>query len=195
MKRLVPALALLLAACGSNLQSMDVQKYFAQNPLAAEEAATALGQVYVSMIVDEKAELEKNDLFDEVDGMRVAAGKAIEDATRERKNGLLGQFIPHKQFTRGFVLVRPKDGIIFTGTTFESAPGPDLHLFASELSDPREGVFPDDSAVDLGLMGYTYGPQTMTFDATLWNDNFRSLIIYDVKLKRLYGFAQIGPQI
>ncbi len=195
MKRLVPALALLLTACSNNLQSMDVQSYFANNPVAAEEAATALGQVYVGMIVNEKAELQKNDLFDEVDRMRAEAGAAIEAATRERKNGLLGQFIPFKQYTAGVVVVRPKDGIIFTGTTFESDPGPDLHLYASVVSDPREGVFPDESAKDLGLMGFTYGPQTMTFDATLWNDDFRTLIIYDAKLKRVYGFAQVGPQI
>ncbi len=195
MKRVLPALVLLLTACSNNLQSMDVHNYYSSNPLAAEEEATALGQVMVKMIVEDKAELQKNDLFDEVDRMRLEAGEQIERATKERKNGLLGQFVPHKQIALGFVLVRPTAGMIFTGTTFESDPGPDLHLFGSTLVDPRAEAFPSAESVDLGTMGFTYGAQTMKFDPKLWNQDFRTIVLYDLKLKRIYGFAQLSPQI
>lgn len=188
-------LPLILAGCSSNVQSMDVRNYYNQNPLAREETETAFGQVMVNMIVGEKAELQKNDLFNEVDRMRLEAGKRIEEATKERKNGLLGQFVPHKQRTAGFVLLRPKEGVIFTGTTFESDPGPDLHLYGSTVQDPRSEAFPDTEAKDLGTMGFTYGALTMHFDPKLWNNDFRTLILYDKKLKRVYGFAQLSPQI
>ncbi len=186
---------LLLAGCGKPLQNVDIQKYYGSNPLVEEQRATELTQVMVNMIVNEKAALLEDDLFDEVDRMRLDSGKKTEVATKDRKNGLLGQWNPHKQRALGFTLVRPKEGVIFTGTTFESDPGVELHIFATKTVDPRTVEFPDTDSKDLGLLLFPYGAQTLTFDPALWNEDFRTLVLYDVKLKRVYGFLQLGVQI
>lgn len=199
MKKSLIALSALLLLAGCNktepLQRTDIQAYYEGNPLAREQVAANATRVMVGMLVNERESLRQNDLFDEVDALRLEWGKKEEEAMKDRKNGLLGSFIPVSQEAFGRILVRPAEGIIFTSTAFSVDPGPQLRLFATKSVDPRGKEFPDADSVDLGVVPFPYGPQTFRFRPNLWQEGMLTLVLYDTKLERMYGFAQLSPQL
>lgn len=197
MNRLLPfSLVLLtLSACSASNTATDVGNEHIRNPLVAEQYWSDLTDTMVNLMVNEKAELEKAKLTSYVDGIRQQAHKMSQEALADRKKGLLGEFARMKQDVQGYVLVRPEDGTLFTGSNFESDPGPSVHIIFTEMLDPRTGEFPDESSYDIGELSSPYGPQQYVFDASKWKKEYITVALYDIRLKRLYGFAQIRPQV
>ena len=67
-----------------------------------------------------------------------------------------------------------------------------MHLFLSESVDPRDIEFPDDSSVDLGPILSPYGAQRYAVPTTDPPQRYRTAVLWDMKLERLYGFAQLS---
>ena len=114
------------------------------------------------------------------------------NATIEQLDGKSGHFIKWKEFTMGEVLFTyPK---LYLGPTFETTPGPNLHLYLTTEVDPRDVEFPDETAVDIGVPLSPYGAQTYEVPELEDPSLFRTAVLWDKKLERLYGFAQLSER-
>lgn len=194
MKKLLSVLLVipfLLTGCSGAATS--VRDVHMSNPLVAEEYWTELTQTMVDLILNEKADLQKQGTFELVDGLRQEYLKRTQEAIAKRKTGLLGSFVSIKQNVGGVVLVE-KTGKIYLSANFLSDPGPSLHWYLTEANDPRDGTFPDSTALDIGEEQSPYSAQTYSFNPANWRKDFRTLALYDKTLKRLYGFAQLSIQ-
>jgi hypothetical protein len=182
-------LLLALAACGGPAVSADAEARL-QNPLYAQR--------YWAELVDRMTmmQIQKDPLLEDAGKAAVAESTKQDALTRERaadaevRKGLNGVFIPIKEATEGQVLLL--DGTLWFGTTFVAYPGPDLHVFLTAAVDPRDVAFPDSTALDLGLLTSPYGDQKYVLPASDKDKPFRTAVLWDVKLGRLYGFAQLA---
>ena len=86
------------------------------------------------------------------------------------------------------------EGHLYFGPTFLTLPGPSLHVFMTKAVDPRDVAFPDPSAVDLGLLKTPYGTQSFDMPATVTLPGYRTVVLWDTRLKRLSAFAQLKVQ-
>ena len=67
--------------------------------------------------------------------------------------------------------------------------------FGFRLVDPRDVVFPDITSIDLGRIDYPYGAMSLPVHAKAdAAKNLRSVVLWDAKLKRLHGFAQLSAR-
>jgi len=182
---------LLLGACSRGEISTET-KALLENPLYAEW--------YYNDIVDDLTTLAiRNDPM-----LKDAARKAAADAARkeaaeksrevvqQRQKGRLGQFRGPEQIVEGKALLL--GDTLFFGPDFLSIPGPELHVYLSEMLDPREAAFPDASVLDLGLLKSPYESQNYTIVEPKDLTNYRTVVLWDTKLRRLYAFAQLQVQ-
>ena len=77
------------------------------------------------------------------------------------------------------------------GTKFESSPGVSLRVYLTTVVDPRDVVFPDDTALDLGTLKNAFSAQSYNVPEVENPKLYRTAVIWDTKLDRLYGFAQL----
>lgn len=189
MKRLLIVLPLLLAACAKESVTEPLQSRV-QNPLYAER--------YYDTLVDRMVELDiQNDPLLEDDGKRslvhrtrLDALEKAKDATRKQHEGTMGTMIGIKEFARGEVLFL--DSTLYLSPDFETAPGPELHMLLTTVVDPRDTpVFPDPTSKDLGRIESAYGAQAYAVPPVEKPTLYRTLVLYDTKLGRIYSFAQL----
>ncbi len=191
MKRLFVLLLplLVLAGCASKPPQLTLEEALL-NPLFAEQ--------YYDMLVDLIVELEikKDPLLEDkrkkatADEARRDALAKAKEATKVQREGTMGGFVPAKEFAKGEVLYR--ENRLFLGSTFETSPGPSLHLFLSTVVDPRDTAFPDDTSIDLGRLESAFGAQQYSVPPM---DNpllYRTVVLFDTKFERIYGFAQLS---
>ena len=67
-----------------------------------------------------------------------------------------------------------------------------MRVYLTTAVDPRGVNFPDASALSLGLLQTPYGAQEYAFDESDSNPEFRTVVLYDTRLERIYGFAQLS---
>ena len=180
----------LLAACNTTAYSPDA-KALLQNPLFAELYSEQLVDTMVNLEIYEdpvlQDEAKKKVASDAKEQWLAVARKARAD----QREGLIGQFVPMKEYAEGEVLY--KDDMLHFSPPFITTPGPDLHVWISTVVDPRDAEFPDPTAIDVGPMHVPYGAQTMPVPAVEDPKAYRSVVLWDNALGRLWGFAQISP--
>ena len=160
------------------------------NPLYAEQ--------YYDILLDRMVELDIQDdpLMQDaskaalVDNTRLDALKKAKEATQRQREGTIGQFIGASEEVRGEALY--VDNMLYFGPTFETYPGPELHVFLSTVVDPRDVAFPDDTSMDLGRVESAFGAQSMAVPEVENPLLYRTVALWDTKLERLYGFAQLA---
>ena len=193
MKNLLPVLtatSLLLTSCGGSVQTKTLQDHL-KNPLYAERYYDTLVDTLVELDIQNDPLLKDAGKKATVDSVRRDALAKAKAATASQHSGATGQFIGAKEFVKGRVFFI--DSTVYLGPEFEATPGVELHLILSQTVDPRDGKFPDDSAIDVGPILSAYGEQSYVLDKKLDKpDLYRTLVLYDKKLERVYGFAQLA---
>ncbi|MFA7681492.1 MAG: hypothetical protein WCX61_00510 [Candidatus Peribacteraceae bacterium] len=190
------ASVLLLAGCTSTSSStthpyqMTTDERL-QNPIYAE--------AYAEHMVDRMTELfiQQNPLIEDDSKRRIAETTKDEWLARARterarqKEGRLGNFVEVDEYARGPVILL--DGILYFGLSFETEPGPGLHVFLTNALDPRDVEFPDETSVDLGLLLSPFDAQYYVVPPVEDSaPQLRTVVLWDTKLERLYGFAQLS---
>jgi hypothetical protein len=121
----------------------------------------------------------------------IGRGKDIAESARFiQGQGIFGTIIPIKGDTTGIALY--VDDTLYLSSDFSSDPGPSIHVYLTTIVDPRDAVFPDASTVDLGELQAVYGAQQYAVPQQKNTADLRTFVLYDTKLKMLYGFAQIS---
>lgn len=173
----------LFAGCGQKQLAPE------NNTLLQSQRLEELADTLANIIITQEP-ASKDDAMREMITKEIAKAKealAVEQAAQ--KNGLSGPFLSVMEAVQGNVLLQ--NGTLYFSSDFYSRPGVSLHLYLTTAVDPRDVTFPDVSAVDLGEITYPFGP--MAFAVQGKNaENMRTAVLWDTKLKRLYGFAQLS---
>lgn len=186
---------LLLVACNSNndlqAQSRDT---LLKNPLYLELYSEQLVdtmvnlEVYGDPLIEDEA---KKKIADTTKEYWLAESKKARKAQRQSSKG---ELITMKEYVTGEVMFTKDGSAVHFGPTFTSTPGPSVHAFISSTIDPRDVEFPDPTAIDLGEILIPYGAQSFYPEQRIVDAmKYRTIVIWDTKLERLYGFAQISP--
>jgi len=190
MKYLLPILSasFLLTGCFQSEQMTTAERMV--NPLFAERYAEAM--------IGRMTELEiQNDPLLEDEEKRQLALKTKEhwmklarEARKTQQEGKNGFFVTVKEYTQGEALLL--GNTLYFDTTFETDPGPTLHVFLTTRIDPRDVEFPDETSVNVSPLSSPYGAQRYTLTQTDSLDELRTVVLFDTKLGRIYGFAQLS---
>lgn len=183
------ALAVLaLAACGS-ADRYPSTATLEQNPLFVYARESLLVQHLTDIEIAGKAATGSLTTY------KQTALRAAQDAQAHMQGGWLGTFVPAADDVMGTALLLP--GTLFIGPSFVMPPTPATHVYLSGAVDPRDGDFPDTTAVDLGPLPSPFGAMAFPLPAgTTVDGTLRTVVIYDEAMKRLVGFAQLekAPQ-
>lgn len=187
----VATLALLLAGCGPKAESPSVELLLG-NPLFAERYSEEMVDVLTELEIMADPILEDEGKKTQVANVKTDWLEIARNARSLQRKGLEASLITIGAFTQGDVLLL-ENGLYF-GPTTEIAPGPSLHVYISTEIDPRDVVFPDPSAKDLGVLPLPYGASAMSLpDDTGDLIKYRTVVLWDTILNRIYGFAQLSP--
>lgn len=184
------SLAIALVGCSQTQYTPD-QSALLNNPLYAEQYSEQMVDRMVNLEIFNDPILEDRAIKNYADDTKEQWLKVAKTARALQREGLKGTLIPMQEYVEGEVLYH-NDTVHFA-PHFIVAPGPSLHVFLTKVIDPRDDVFPDETAIDLGFMAVPYAAQSFAVPPVETPEEYRALVLYDVKLKRLYGFAQINP--
>ncbi len=177
------SLTLLLAACGTG--SWPAPADLAQNPLYVYAEQSLLTQHLANV------EIKDGQGSGSLAGQRQVSIRASQDAQAIIASGWSGMFVPAADEVSGAALLL--DGTLFFGPDFMLPPGLDVHVYLSSAVDPREGVFPDETALDLGRLATPFGAQAIALpQGTPTDGTLRTVVLRDEALGRLMSFAQLS---
>ncbi len=192
MKKTVPILfflPLLLAACSSGIARVSLQQRL-QDPLFAERYWAELNERMQDMYINKDPLLNDKAKKDLVEDTRQKAIVQEHANTELQKQGMKGTFLTVTEATDGEVLLI--HNVLYLGTSFATYPGPALHLYLTTIADPRSTPFPDKTALDFGTLDSPYGSQAYPVPDNASAPLYRTVVLWDSKLQRLYGFAQLS---
>ncbi len=178
-----------LSACSRNETSIDAQN---KNPLTAsrygDELADRLANLIIINASGATTEPMKSMILKRID----EAKELAEDARMQQAKGMMGALLSMEEDVSGYALLLK--GTLYLSSDFEIAPGPNLHVYLSQAIDPREGTFPDETAVDLGEIQSIDGAQTYATSLKGNDALYRTIAFFDPTLKRLYAFGQLSQK-
>lgn len=179
---LAPLFLVLLAGCAPGDSKLE-------NPLTASRYGDELADTMANFIISEDSAV-KNEAMRRLIEKEIGRGKSIATEAREiQANGWAGGFVGVRADVRGYVLYLPDT--IYISPDFETEPGPALRLYLTTVVDPRDAEFPDATSVDVGPLKSAYGAQEYRVPAQKEEGKLRTFVLYDTRLKMIYGFAQI----
>lgn len=201
---LVPLFA--LTACGTKINEGTAVKLeqLLENPLYAEQYYDELLDRMVELEIQKDPLLEDGSKQSLVDDTQRDALTKAKEATAKQREGLMGSFVAAKEAPMGEVLY--VGDVLYLGQTFTTPPGPGLAIYLSTLVDPRDAEkFPavrgpegpsgpewEDQSVELGRLESPYGAQRYSVPSVENPLMYRTVVLFDQKLERIYGFAQIN---
>lgn len=181
---------LLLAACSSQATEITSLEDRLTNPLFTERYAEELVDRMVEFKIQGDPILEDEDKAEAIEDARKKWLEIARNARKRQREGFIGFLITVKEPVKGEVLY--VDNTLYTDTTFTVAPGPNVHIYISTVVDPRDVEFPDESAIDIGKLQSAYGAQRYSVPLVEEPQLYRSVVLWDKDLERLYGFAQVN---
>lgn len=181
----------LLTACGTEQRSATLESLL-ENPLFAEQYAEEIVDSMVQIKLAEDPLLEEAGKEAVIDEVRQNWHQRGNEAKDLQRTGRQGFFIPVREIVQGEVLV--KDDILYFGPNFTAVPGPALHLYLTTAVDPRDVEFPDETAIDLGLLQSPYGAQQYRLPSLENPLHYRTVVLWDSSLERVHGFVQLSVQ-
>lgn len=195
MKKLpfAAALCATLAGCGYGMPVKDsVLKDQLRNPLYAEYYYDDLSEQMIGIALRDDPMMREASKRSIIDRTRTRALEHSSLALKAQEDGLVGQFVSELELMSGEALLL--DGVLYMGPTFDAAPGPSQSLYLTTMVDPRDGEFPDATAVSIGGLKNQYGAQAFDLSklpAPTGTGSYRTLVLWDDQLQMLYGFAQL----
>jgi hypothetical protein len=184
---------LFLVAC-TNGSGGQTQETLLQNPLYLEKYSENLVDTMVNLEIYEDPLLEDPAKKKIADSTKEYWLKEAKKSRKQQRQSSKGMFIPMKEYAAGEVMLTRKGDSVYFGPSFETTPGPSVHAFISKTVDPRDVEFPDETAIDLGEVKIPYGAQSFMLTEKLAEPiKYRTVVLWDTKLGRLYSFAQISP--
>ncbi|MBI3331995.1 hypothetical protein HYZ99_03480 [Candidatus Peregrinibacteria bacterium] len=182
----------LLAACGPTINegAAITLEQLLENPLYAEQYYDLLLERMVELEIQKDPILEEGSKKSLVEDVRRDALAKAREATAKQREGFMGVFVPAKEQAHGEALY--VDDTLYLGPSFDSPPGPDLRVYLSTLVDPRDGEFPDEQSLDLGRLESPFGTQRFSVKPTDSPELYRTAVLYDADLDRMYSFAQLS---
>jgi len=191
------ALALALASvalAGCSSPVSQNQADLLQNPLYARYYYQDQADMMANYNIQNDPILKDSEKKGVIESVRTRALEHLKNANAKINAGRRGSFMSDTDYAAGNALLT--DGTLYFGQDFNTLPGPEVYVYASMLLDPREGsgsvLFPDESAVNLGLLKSPYGAQTYSVPAGQKDKAFRLVGLWDKRLGRLLGFAQLS---
>lgn len=182
---------LLLTACGAP-KSTELTELL-KNPLYAEQYYDAQTDHMVDLLIESGALLNNPSAKAAIEHGRTQGLALARKATDIQAKGKLGGIVSDTEEAMGEALLL--DNTLYIGPEFVLKPSVNAHVYLSTVLDPRDGVFPDETAIDLGPVRSAF--DSAVYPVSLTAEQYtkiRSLAIYDVTLKRLLGFAQLSGQ-
>ncbi len=161
------------------------------NPLFAQEYAKELVNRLTELEIQDDPILEDEKMSEFVKKTKREWKDRDRSARKLQRMGISGGFIGVKEYTVGDSLLI--QNYLFMGMNFISPPGPDLRVILSEEVDPRDVEFPDPTSVDLGNLESPMGAQRYLVPLVENLEKLRTVVLWDAKLNRIYGFAQLSP--
>lgn len=182
--------ALVLAGCATTSDSKDVSlDYLLTNPLFAERYADEMVDVLVEFKIQEDPILEDKKKADLVEQKRSKWLEVARNATKNQRDGYIGNYIIHKAQGRGEFLYL--QDVLFVDSVFNVTPGPNLQMYMTTEVDPRDVEFPDETAIHLGDLKTPYGAHNYNVPAQEDTKAYRTVVIWDADLEQIWGFAQL----
>jgi hypothetical protein len=185
IRRILPFSSLLILTACSSSAAITLETHL-QNPLYAEQYYDAQVENMVNMIIASGALLQDPAVKDAINDTRLEGLRMAKEATDMQDQGAMGQIMSDTRSAQGEVLLL--DGVVYTGPDFRVIPGIDLHAYLSTVVDPRDGVFPDETALHLGPVKNHFGDAVY---AGADVDGAYTFVLYDRSTKQLVGFAQL----
>lgn len=180
---LITSISLLFAGCAGNQTQL-------KNPLTAARYGEELADTMANLVIANDPIAKTPEMQTRIHQI-ITEGKQITmDARTKTDRGMKGGLIPIKENTTGYALYL--DDILYFSSEFETKPGPDLHVFLTTAVDPRDVTFPDKTAVDLGILQSPYGAQQYSVPPEKNPALLRTVVLYDLTVKRLYAFGQLS---
>lgn len=183
----------LLTACNGSPAAYrsDALDQHLQNPLFAEQYFETLVQRMVELVITQDPILQDQQKKTIADDVRREGLEKAKEATQKQLSGTYGEFISASEWAIGEVLY-VKDTVYF-GPEFRVDPGPSLHVFFTTTVDPRLESFPDESALNLGQIQSIFGDQSYPVPRVENPLLYRTVVLFDTVLERIYAFAQLSP--
>jgi hypothetical protein len=185
---------MLLAGCSTSSRSTSFGiplEERLENPLYAELFHAELVDRMVELSILEDSILTDPKKKAVVENTRRAELQHSKDVRKIQREGIGGFFQPMNELGKGEVLYI--NDMLYFGQDFVTAPGPNLHIFFTTVVDPRNVDFPDETAMDLGPIESPYGSQRYVVPPVENPLLYRTVVIWDSALERLWSFAQISP--
>jgi hypothetical protein len=185
-------LPLLLAACtDAPAPTLDqTLNDRLQNPLFAERYWDEMADTMGNLRINNDPLIQDADKAAIADRQRESAVELSRLARQKRSNGLFGGFIRAQESVEGFALLA--GNMLYLSSDFSVVPGPSQYLYLTTDVDPRDVTFPNDNALNVGALHSTYGAQTYVLPDGAQEQGYRTLVLWDAKLERMYGFAQLA---
>lgn len=181
----------VLAGCRTVMKKTTVDEQN-KNPLTASRYGDELADTMANLVIQSDP-LAKDPNSRAIIDRQIEWGKQIsQDARFLMTQGMFGSIIAIKESVTGNVIYL--NDVLYLSSDFYTKPGPALHVFLTTVVDPRDIKFPDNTALDLGPLQAAYGQQQYPVPSRKNPELYRTFVLWDTVLNRLYGFSQLSKQ-
>ncbi len=184
--------SIALAGCSSPVS--DNQADLLKNPLYARYYYQDQADMMANYDIQNDPILQDSEKKGVIESVRMRALEHLKNANAKINASRRGGFMSDTDYASGNAILT--DQALYFGQDFNTLPGPETYVYASMLLDPRDGsgtiLFPDESAVNLGLLKSPYGAQSYALPTDKEKEAFRTVVLWDKRLERLMGFAQLS---
>ncbi len=178
----------LLVACSAGTQ--PTVDSLLRNPLYAEQYSDDLVERMVQLTLNNDPVLQDPHMAALVNDTRTTWLETTTEARQKQRTGSQGNFVSVGEPVQGQVLLLGRT--LYFGPFFTVAPGVEVHLYLTTVTDPRDQAFPDDTAMDAGALASPYGAQQYSVPGGGDLAAYRTVVLYDAALQRILAFAQLS---
>jgi hypothetical protein len=181
----------VLAGCGTDMKKTTIDEQN-KNPLTASRYGDELADAMANLVIQNDP-LAKDPNTRAIIDRQIERGKQIgQDARSLMAQGMYGPIIAIKEPVTGNVVYL--NDVLYLSPDFYTKPGTALRVYLTTMVDPRDVKFPDNTALDLGPLQAAYGQQQYPVPSQKNPALYRTFVLWDTVLNRLYGFSQLSKQ-